>query len=167
MLEELDIDTDSLYLPLAVKNMEYCIRPEMKTEWQRLRSKDCGDRFTAHASGIFSPRICSDKHKKQDKREPGLFKEEFRCREMLCPCSKRYCCYDVVSNNFKFSSESFNKRVLEQSGNGPQTSTVASWMKKLYGVKKQRFPHQQSHQCYVRTSEEKTIILLSKKNYRE
>ena len=38
---------------------------------------------------------------------------------MLCLCSETYCCYDVNSNKFKFSSEGLNKRVLEQSGNGP------------------------------------------------
>ena len=39
--EELEMDTDSLYLALAEKELEDCIRPEMKTEWQRLQSKDC------------------------------------------------------------------------------------------------------------------------------
>ena len=48
-----------------------------------------------------------------------IFKEEFRCAEMLCLCSKTYCCYDVTSNKLKISSKSLNKRVLEQSGDGP------------------------------------------------
>ena len=30
------------------------------------------------------------KDKKHDKREPGLFKEEFKCTEMLFLCSKTY-----------------------------------------------------------------------------
>ena len=38
---------------------------------------------------------------------------------MLCLCSQTYCCYDVTSNKIKFSSEGLNKRVLEQSGDGP------------------------------------------------
>ena len=38
---------------------------------------------------------------------------------MLCLCSKTYCCYDVTSNKPKFSSKGLNKRVLEQSGDGP------------------------------------------------
>ena len=67
----------------------------------------------------FFPRTCCVKHKQHDKREPGLFKEKFRCTEMLCLCSKTYCCYDVTSNKFKFSSKGLNKRVLEQSGDGP------------------------------------------------
>ena len=52
-------------------------------------------------------------------REPGLFKEEFRCTEMLCLCSKTYCCYDVTSNKLKFCIKVLNKHVLEQSGDGP------------------------------------------------
>ena len=44
-LEELEMDTDSLYLALAEKELEDCIRPEMRAEWQRLRSNDCIDSF--------------------------------------------------------------------------------------------------------------------------
>ena len=117
--EELGMDTDSLYLALAEKELEDCIRPEMRAEWQRLRSHDCVDSFTADAVAIFFPRTSCVKQKQHDKREPGLFKEEFRCTEMLCSCSKTYCCYDVTSNKPKFSSKSLNKRVLEQSGDRP------------------------------------------------
>ena len=117
--EELEMDTDSLYLALAEREMENCIRPEMRAEWQRLRSNDCVDTFTADPVAYFFPRTCCIKHKQHDKREPGLFKEEFRCTEMLCLCSKTYCCYDVTSDKLKFSSKGLNKRVLEQSGDGP------------------------------------------------
>ena len=51
-------------------------------------------------------------------REPGLFEEEFECPEILCLCSKTYCCSDVTSNKSKFSRKCLNKRVLEQSGDG-------------------------------------------------
>ena len=53
------------------------------------------------------------------KAQPGLFKEDFRCTEMLCLCSKTYCCYVVTPNIFNFSSKGLNKRVLEQGGEGP------------------------------------------------
>ena len=117
--EELEMDTDSLYLALAEKKLEDCIRPEMKAEWQKLRSNDCVDNFTADAVANYFPRTCFVKHKQHDKREPGLFKEDFRCTEMLCLCSKTYCCYDVTSNKLKFCSKGLNKPVLEQSGVGP------------------------------------------------
>ena len=51
--EELEMDTDSLYLAFAKREMEDCIRPEMKTEWERLRSEDCIDSFTAYATNFF------------------------------------------------------------------------------------------------------------------
>ena len=86
--EELKMDTDSLYNAVAEKELEGCIRPEMKAKWDCLRLKDCTDSLVADAVANFFLRKCSDKHKKQDKREPGLFNEEFRCTEMLILCSK-------------------------------------------------------------------------------
>ena len=83
-----------------------------------MRSNDSVDNFTADAVASFFPRICCVKHKQHDKREPGLFKEEFRCTEIFCLCSKTYCCYDVTSSKLKISSRSLNKRVLEESGDG-------------------------------------------------
>ena len=112
-------DTDSLYLALAEKHLEDCIKPEMTAEWQRLRSNDFVNSFTADAVANFFTRTCCVKHKQHDKRELGLFKEEFRCPEILCLCSKTYCCYDVTPNKLKFSSKGLNKRVLEQNGDGP------------------------------------------------
>ena len=55
--EELEMDKDSLYLALAEKELEDCIRPEMRLEWQRLRSNVCVDSFTTNAVAIFSPNI--------------------------------------------------------------------------------------------------------------
>ena len=84
-----------------------------------LRSDNCVDKFTTDAVAKFLPRTCGVKHKQHDQREPGRFKEEFRCTDMLCLCSNTYCCYDVTSIKLKFSSKGLNKRVLEQSGDGP------------------------------------------------
>ena len=85
--EELEMDTDSLYLSLAEKELEDCIRPEMRAEWQRLRSNDCVDKISGDAVAYFFHRTCCVKHEQQDKRESGLFKEEFRCTGMLCLCA--------------------------------------------------------------------------------
>ena len=117
--EELEMDTDSLYLALAHENLYDCIRPAKKQEWEALRKQDCNDSFQADAIQNFFPRTCCSKHKKHDKREPGLFKEEFRCTEMICLCSKTYCCYDAQSDKYKFSSKGLNKRTLEENGDGP------------------------------------------------
>ena len=101
--EELEIDTDSLYLALSEENLEDIILPEKRNEWEAIRSRDCTDSFTANAKGNFFPRVFCTAHKKHGKRERGLFKEKFRCSEMLCFRSKTYCCYDqkVTSNKYK------------------------------------------------------------------
>ena len=93
----------------------------MKAIWERLRPKDCDDSFISDSVGNPPPpRKCFVKQKrKHNNREPGLLKEEFRFTEMLCLCSKTYCCYDVASNKFKFSSKGLIKRVLEESGDRP------------------------------------------------
>ena len=64
-LEKSEMDTDLLYLALAEKELEDCIKPEMRTEWQRLRSNDRVDSFTADAVANFFPRTCYVKHKKK------------------------------------------------------------------------------------------------------
>ena len=68
-LEEMKMDTILLYLALAEKEIEDCIRLEMKTATERLRLKDCSASFTCDAAGKFFPRICSDKHKKNKTKE--------------------------------------------------------------------------------------------------
>ena len=115
--EELEKDTNSLYLARAGKDFENCIRPDMKAEWRRVLSRDCNEHFTADTVRFFT-QLCCDKHEKRDKREPGFFKEEFRCAEMLRFSSNTFCCFNVASDKFKFSRKGLNKRVLEQSGDG-------------------------------------------------
>ena len=83
---------------MSEKELYDCIREESKVEWELMRTEDCKDDFTANATTIFFPTTCCTERKKHDKREPGLFKEEFRCTEMLCLCSKSYCGYDSNSN---------------------------------------------------------------------
>ena len=56
--EELEMDTNSLYLALAQENLYDCIRPDKKEEWETLREKDCDDSFRADASHKFFPRTC-------------------------------------------------------------------------------------------------------------
>ena len=55
-VEELQMDTDSLYLGLAEKELEDCIRPEMRKEWRKLRSNDSVNNFSADAVANFFPR---------------------------------------------------------------------------------------------------------------
>ena len=117
--EELEMDTDSLYLALSEKELYDCIRVESKTGWELMKTEDCKDDFTANATTNFFPRTCCTKHMKHDKREPALFKEEFRCTEMLYLCSETYCCYDSISNKYNFNSKGLTERTLEDCGDGP------------------------------------------------
>ena len=91
----------------------------MRSIWNEMRSNDCTVFFQANSTSSFFRRTCCDKHIKHDKREPGLFKEEFRGTEMLCLCSKTYCCCNSVTNKTKFSSKGLNKSVLEEKSDGP------------------------------------------------
>ena len=119
--EELEMDTNSLYLALSEKILEDVILPEKRAEWDQLSSKDCSDKFTVNATDNLFPRTCRKTHRKHEKRKPGLFKEEFRCAELLCLCSKIYCCYNRKSNKYKFTSKGLNKRTLEDCGDGPMS----------------------------------------------
>ena len=83
-----------------------------------MRTEDCKDDFTVMQQPTSFLEPDSQKHMKHDKREPGLFKEEFRGTEMLCLCSKIFCCYDSNSNKYKLSSNGLNKRTLEDCGDG-------------------------------------------------
>ena len=55
--EELEMDTDSLYLALAEKELEASIQPEIKAVWEKLLSKECTDGFKDDAVGTFPPDV--------------------------------------------------------------------------------------------------------------
>ena len=128
------MDSDSLYLALSEENLEDIFLRERRNEWEAIRSRDCTDSFTANATATFFPRTCCTAHKKHDKKEPGLIKEEFRCSELLCLCSKTYCCYARKSNKYKFSSKGLNKRTLEDSGDGGPMSKYRKVLEEAVNV---------------------------------
>ena len=66
--EELEMDTDSLYLAVTHNNLYDCIRPSKKAEWEAVKDYDCYDSFKADAVQNFFPRTWCNKHKKRDKR---------------------------------------------------------------------------------------------------
>ena len=51
--EELEMDTGSLYLELAHKNLYECIKPEMRSIWNEMRSNDCTNFFMLIVQVIF------------------------------------------------------------------------------------------------------------------
>ena len=108
------MDTDSLYMALSEEKLDKIIRPEMQPLWYCMRQSDCSDNFAANSNSNFIPRESCNKHANFDKRTPGLFKEEFRCSEMIALCSKTYCCYDEQSDTVKLSSKEINKNNIEE-----------------------------------------------------
>ena len=66
---EIWIDTNSLYLSLAEKQLYGCIRSENRQKRDLLRKKDCYDSFTANACSYFFLRTCCPKHRKRDKKD--------------------------------------------------------------------------------------------------
>ena len=68
--EEMEMDTDSLYLALGHDSLEDCIKPDMREVWNNIRMNDCSNTFAADSSNNFFPRTCCSKHIKHDKREP-------------------------------------------------------------------------------------------------
>ena len=112
MYEEIEMDTDSLYLAIGSVDLEDCIKEECRQLWSDMRANDCDDNFEANPTTNFFPRTCCEKHAQHDKREPGLFKEEFRCTEMIALCSKTYICYDSHTKTTKLSSKGLNKNTL-------------------------------------------------------
>ena len=49
------METNFLYFAHAEKELDNCITPEMRSEWQRLRSIDGVDSFTTDAESNFCP----------------------------------------------------------------------------------------------------------------
>ena len=55
--EELEMDTDSLYLALSEENLEDVILPKKRAEWDQLRSKDCMMTLLRMQPTIFSQEL--------------------------------------------------------------------------------------------------------------
>ena len=82
--EEIERDTNSLFLALAEKEKCDCIRSEKRQEWELLRSKYCNHALTADACSNFFLRTCCAKHKKHDESKPGLFKNFLALKFCVC-----------------------------------------------------------------------------------
>ena len=117
--EELKRKTDSLYLALAEENLYDCVRPEKKSDREKLRENDCRDSFRAeiqkqivfHEHVVAFTRNTINESLDSSKKSLGV-------RRCYVFCSKTYCCYNNKSGKMKFSSKGLNKRVLEESGYG-------------------------------------------------
>ena len=111
-------DTNSVYLALAQNSLEGCLIVELRETRSTIRKKYCSRKLSAKSTKNFCPRSCCKRHIKHDKQESGMFKEDFRCTEMICLCRKSYCCFDKSTDKINFSSTSLKKRTLEETGAG-------------------------------------------------
>ena len=77
-------DTDSLYLAISEENLDQCVKPELKHEWEIEKSKflTSDDETLMEFDGRMITR------KQFDKRTPGLFKPEFEGVGVVCLNSK-------------------------------------------------------------------------------
>ena len=112
--ELIEMDIDNLYKALSDEKHDKIIRPEMQSLWYWMRQSECSDNCAANSSSDFFPQECCNKHANFDKSTPGLFKEEFRCSEMIALCSKTYRCYDEQSDTVKLSSKGLNKNNIKE-----------------------------------------------------
>ena len=81
----------------AAKKLEDVIFLENQIEWNAMRLGDCTNTLAADGTDSFILRMCCSVHKKHNKRDCGLLKEEVRCIEMLCLSSRAYWWYDRKS----------------------------------------------------------------------
>ena len=86
--EKLEIDTDSFYLALVEKKLIRLYSTRKKRHLGKKRENDCRDSFKADAKSKFFPQTLLHTHKKHNKRESALFKEEFRCTEIFVCVAK-------------------------------------------------------------------------------
>ena len=83
--EELEMNTDSLYLVLSEEKLEDVMFFKKRDEWDQLRTKDCTHNFTATATGIFFPRNCCNSHKNMIRANLDYLKKNSGVRK-CCAC---------------------------------------------------------------------------------
>jgi hypothetical protein len=100
-------------MAISGNKLEDIIKPEMMPKYKKGLEGFCDqDEVEADDDYHWFPRTCCTKHKKLDKRTPGLFKEEFCGDEIVALCSKTYMV--TGPNGTKYSCKGINKTALEE-----------------------------------------------------
>ena len=86
--EELEMNTDSLYLALSEESLEDVILPEKQAEWDQSRSKDCTDSFTANATDN-SPELAVMSRKNMINRESRDYLKKSFNLQKCCTCVEK------------------------------------------------------------------------------
>ena len=149
-MEELELDTNSLYLALVEKILEGCMRTEMEAEWERLQSKDCPEMFTADAVANWF-RTYFDNHKKWQEGawtfQRGIRKSG---AQRGCDYIAKFTVAIMLPQTNITSVEKF--WLNEQGVMDPGKNIAKSYIKFWFYVNKQRFPNKQSHCCNIRAN---------------
>ena len=87
------MDTDSAYMALSGP-FDTLVIPERKEEFEEVKQQ-------------WLPRVDTEEHVRYDRREPGLFKEEWRGDGIVALCSKTYYCFGGKKD--KLSCKGLNK----------------------------------------------------------
>ena len=116
--EDLDLDTNPLYLALAEKKLTDCIRPGVKPEWERVRSRDCDDSSTNDALWNFSTDFVPRKTRKMKRKNPVSSKNKSGVRN-CCVFPVNFVAATILSLTIWKSEteQSFQKIPLKLIGN--------------------------------------------------
>lgn len=110
--EFMSMDTDSLYMAISADNLVDIIKPKIKIS------------FEQESNRWFPPEAASF-----DRRQPGLFKEEFAGTAMVAICTKnsleikksKFSCKGLNKNNFS-NPLSLDKRILFENSTAGETN---------------------------------------------
>ena len=101
------MDTDSIYLGLSGMELRDVIAPEHLAEYDRQTKGNCRPGELARGEIAF-PRVCCAEHAAYDKRQPGLFNNEYKGRNYIGLNSKTYVCQSPTDDT-KFSCKGLQK----------------------------------------------------------
>ena len=120
-----EMDTDSLYLAISAKDILEIIKPELKEQffWEYnewfpsevccLHEAEFVAQKLSNPTWKVDPKLkCCEARKKFDRRQPGLFKEEYRGIGIVALCSKTYYCFgdQTTGQVDKHSCKGLNKQ---------------------------------------------------------
>ena len=106
----LEMDTDSLYSGFSEKSLLECVKPSLRQEFEDKIYNSCHLSHVDPDSGHWFPRECCSKHRKYDKRSPGLMKTEQTGDMMICLSSKTYLLTD--KDKYKLSCKGVRKDLV-------------------------------------------------------
>ncbi len=106
------MDTDSWYASFGGESLEDCVYENKKFEFYHRLHSFCDDDIRHPET--FLPRRCCKKHNEDDQKEPGIFKREVKCTQIIALCSKTYVC-ELIDESIKLSAKGVNNKMVMKS----------------------------------------------------